>query len=272
MKTSLITVTALVLTLLATAKTSYLPLPDTLTPFRVVYMAGDDASERAEIVVFKKGDRYVAENAAPQFYIGKNKVDKWRTELNAAQIAACIQFQKKAGTLPAECPEVSLATKTYQITANNKTTTIQGDCDWEGIDFFDLRSALFSEYYAQLDARRRAFTDSLSSLLNGKWYFAAPLGKPEPGSRITLQKKRDKTNSCFWEMGKNSSFKSTCNEYINLSYSIRYALNTEGNIFFEIQGGTTTDAEGNTSIRNFGATYVIESVDEQELKLKFLRR
>jgi hypothetical protein len=235
-------------------------------------MAGDDASERAEIVVYRLGNKYFAENAAPQFYIGKNKVDLWRTELNATQVATCMQFQKKAGTLPAECPEVSMVPKTYQITANNKTTTIQGDCDWDGIDFFDLRSALFSEYYTQLDARRRAFTDSLSSLLHGKWYFSAPPGKPEPGSRLTLQKKQNNTKTCFWEMGKNSSFKSTCNEYINLSYSIRYALNTEGNIFFEIQGGTTTDADGNTSIRNFGATFVIDSVDDLELKLKFLRR
>ncbi len=245
---------------------------DTLPHFRLVYSFGDEGTDKYEINIYKKGGKYYADNISPVFYVGSRSTGAWSAELNAGKIAACLTFLGRMRSQPEECPEVSTSIKDYLVTTGTETIHVRGDCDWDGMDFFDLRSALFTEKFADLDARRLALGDSLSRKLTGKWYFAPIKTKFKAGEYFTLSRAPGPGLSCTWQFGVNSSFKSSCNDVLNLEYSTRYVLNLDGNNYFEIQGGATTDANGNTTIRNFGAAFTIESVNESELKLKFLRR
>ncbi|MCF8451360.1 MAG: hypothetical protein K9G49_15915 [Taibaiella sp.] len=248
------------------------PANDTLTPFKITYTSGEEGYGKSEINIYKQNNKYYARNVAPYFFIGTKTDSIWVSELSQDKIQTCIELLNRAKNLPEECPETSSATKEYQITYGNNTIKIRGDCDWEDLDFINFRSQLFYEKFAILEAKRLALIDSLNKQLRGKWHFIPFKNMFNRGDILLLKKVADADYSCTWQMGESSTFSSTCNDVLNLSYSIRYLLNVDGDIYIEIQGGSTVEKNGSMKVRNFGATFTIEAISSEELKLKFLWR
>ena len=245
---------------------------NSVEPFRVVYITGDENPERNEINVYRKDGKFYAENVSPSFYVGRQMISRWTTELNDEKIATCHKFLNRARALPDECPVTSPVPKEYRVITASASLSITGDCDWEDIDFLYLRGILFYENFAKLEQQRAALRKELNRQLYGKWYFAPMAAKPEKGDILTLVKTPGPGQTCTWEFGASNSFKSSCNEVLNLTYSVKYLLNMDGGQTMEIQGGTTTDKDGNSRVRNYGATWSVESISPSELRLRYMWR
>ncbi|MBX2906763.1 MAG: hypothetical protein KF744_12040 [Taibaiella sp.] len=243
-----------------------------LEPFRVIFRSGDDLSEYNEINIYRKDGKYYAANLAPTFYIGAQAISSWTTELNAEKINTCIKFLKRARALPEECPVASPVPKEYKIISASDSFTISGDCDWEDLDFLFLRGILFYENFAKMEQERAAIRKDLNKQLFGTWYFTPFSRMPEKGEQITLVRAPGAGQTCKWEFGESNSFKSSCNEILNQAFSVKYLLNMDGGHTMEIQGGTTTDKDGNSHVRNYGSTWSIESISPSELKLRYMWR
>jgi hypothetical protein len=256
----------------AVARTFSPPSGDSLLPMHILLYTGDDPAEKHEINIYSRGGKYFADNLAPFYYAGKKTDGVWTTELSRSKIAACHRFMDKARKAPAECPDISNSSKNYQITYGTESIHIEGDCDWGDMGYFDLRSVLFGDKFAKLDTVRLLMSDSVSKLLTGKWYFRPLKTKLRKGVLFVLSRETDRHRSCFWEFGKNSYFKSSCNDALNLTYSNKYVLSFDGDTYFEVQGGATRDKNGNLTIRNFGAMFTIESIDSEYLKIRYLHR
>lgn len=243
-----------------------------IEPFRVVFLSGDDLAERCEINVYRKDGKWYAANLSPTFYIGAQAISSWTTELNPEKVNTCVKFLKKARALPEECPVASPVPKEYRITTASDSFTITGDCDWEDIDFLFLRGILFYENFAKLEQERAAIRKDLNKQLHGTWYFTPFTAMPTKGTEITLVKMPEAGQTCTWQFGESNSFKSSCNDVLNQAYSVKYLLNMDGGRTMEIQGGTTTDKDGNSHVRNYGSTWSIESISPSELKLRYMWR
>jgi hypothetical protein len=256
----------------APARGYFPPSTDTLLPMHIVLNTGEDPVEKHEMKIYQRGNKYYADNLAPFNYAGKKTDGVWTTELSRSKIAACLRFIDRARKVSDECPDVSNSAKNYLITYGNETINSLGDCDWGDMGYFDLRSVLFGDRFAKLDTTRLLMSDSVSKLLTGRWYFK-PLKTPlRKGVLFVLSRETDKHRNCYWEFGKNSYFKSSCNDELNLTYSNKYVLSFDGDTYFEVQGGATRDKNGNLTIRNFGAMFTIESIDSAYLKIRYMRR
>jgi len=243
-----------------------------LVPFRVTYITGEENPEKCEISVFQDHGKYYATNLSPAFYVGTKKVPAWTTELTPDKIKTCQKFLERARTFTEECPITSMVPKSYTIVAGKETISITGDCDWEDIDFLYLRGILFYENFAKLEQERAALRKDLHAQLSGTWYFTPLTTKPEKGDILVLSRTAGPGQTCIWQFSESNRFKSSCNDVVNLTYSVKYLLNMDGGQILEIQGGTTTDKDGNSHVRNYGATYSIESVSPGELRLRFMWR
>jgi hypothetical protein len=248
------------------------PAGDTLTPFKITYTSGEEGTGKSDIYIYKQNNKYYARNIAPFFYIGTKTDSIWVSELSQDKIQTCIELLNRAKNLPEECPETSSATKEYQITYADNTIKIRGDCDWEDLDFINFRSQIFYEKFAILEAKRLALIDSINKQLRGKWHFMPIKNMFSKGDMLLLRKTANAYYSCAWQMGESNTFSSNCNDVLNLSYSIRYLLNVDGDIYIEIQGGSTIEKNGSMKVRNFGATFTIESISSEELRLKYMWR
>jgi hypothetical protein len=110
---------------------------DTLKPFQVVFSTGDEVVVKYKITVYYKGSNLYASRTARGDSIGE-------TKLNYKQASACFNFLKKAKSLPNHCQNFSTSIKAYIIVLGNKTIKINGNCDWDGFDYFYLESQLRS--------------------------------------------------------------------------------------------------------------------------------
>jgi len=243
-----------------------------LAPFTVTFISGEETPETCEIRVFIDHGKVFATNVSPIFYVGAKPTPAWTRELTPDKIKTCQKFLDRARTFTEECPITSTVPKSYTIVTGNETLSITGDCDWEDIDFLYLRGILFYEDFAKLEQERAALRKDLHNQLSGTWYFAPITAKPEKGDILVLSRTATPGQTCTWQFSESNYFKSSCNEVLNLAYSIKYLLNMDGGRLLEIQGGTTTDKDGNSHVRNYGATYSIESVTPGELRLRYMWR
>lgn len=87
-----------------------------------------------------------------------------------------------------------------------------------------------------------------------------------------MTKTNDFNSECSWVFGKENSFKSSCNKVFDFTYSNKYEWQVDGDIYFKIQPGIITDKNGSMTVGNYDATFTLEALTENELKLKFLWR
>lgn len=253
-------------------KNSSLIIGDTLTPFNIVLYSGDEAIEKFEIKVYKKDDKFYADNITPYFYFGKQTDSVWTVELDQFKVLKCNKFLSKAKSLPKECPERSTSIKDYTITFANDTIKIRGDCDWDSLDFFSLRQLLFKDKFEELELKKSNLINDLNKKIIGKWYFKPLKTDLKRDDYFVLTKTNDFNSECRWVFGKEHSFKSSCNKILDFTYSDKYEWQVDGDIYFKIQPGIITDKNGSMTVGNYDATFTLEALAENELKLKFLWR
>jgi len=245
---------------------------DTLTPFNIILYSGDEAIQKFEIKVYSKADKYFADNISPFFYFGKKTDSVWTVELDQFKVSQCNKFLRKAKSLPKECPERSSSIKDFTITFAKDTIKIRGDCDWDSLDFFSLRQLLFKDKFDELELKKSNLINGLNKKVIGKWYFKTLKTEPKRDDYFVLTKTNDFNSECSWEFGKENSFKSSCNKVFDFTYSDKYEWQVDGDIYFKIQPGIITDKNGSMTLGNYDATFILEALTENELKLKFLWR
>lgn len=253
-------------------KTTSIPIGDKEPWFNIVLYSGDEAIEKFEIKVYKMADRYFAENITPYFYYGKQTESIWTVELDQFNISNCNKFLNKAKSLPKECPQLSTSIKDYTITIEQDTLKIRGECEWDSLDFFTLRQLLFKDKFAELELKKSNLIIDLNRKLIGKWYFKPLNAELKRDDYFILTKTNDFNSECSWEFGKEYSFKSSCNNIFDFSYSNKYEWQVDGDIYFKIEPGIITDKNGIMTVGNYDATFTLEKLMDNELKLKFLWR
>jgi hypothetical protein len=253
-------------------KNSLVPVGDTLTPFNIVVYSGDEAIEKFEINVYKKADKFYADNITPYYYYGKQTDSIWTIELDQFKISTCNKFLNKAKSLPKECPEFSSSIKDYTIALINDTIKIKGDCNWDSLDFFSLRQLLFKDKFQELESKKTNLINDLNNKIIGKWYFKPLSLPPNRGEYFILTRNNDLNSECYWEFGNEYLFKSSFNKYFGFKYSDKYKWQVDGDVYLTIQPGIITDKDGSMTVGNDGATFILDKLMTNEIRLKFLWR
>jgi hypothetical protein len=243
---------------------------DTLTTFHLIHYSGDEAVKRYEMRIFKQSNKYYAEYISPLFYVGTRIDTGWKVELGNEKIQECIKFLSIAKNLPHECEEISSSVEDYEIMFTNDTLKIKGDCNWTGLDFFGLTQILFKDRLLELEMARKRAINSLNTKIAGKWYFSPLSKRPKMDDYIILTRANSFQSNCFWEFGDNNNFKSSCNEFLDLTHSVKYEWHLEEHFYLVIQGGVVTDKYGTTTVTNYGAIFILDSLGDNKLLLKFL--
>jgi len=255
---------------------------DSLVPFYLIFRSGDEVVRTYELKVYKENNRCYARNSIePEFYVGGKVDSNWTVELDSNKIKTCIKFINKARTLPKKCQELTSSITEYQIVFGNDTIKITGDCKWDSLDFFSLRDVLFKERFSELELKRLALVERLNKQLQGKWYFIPFKKEPLKMDSLILSRKNNFFSDCFWEFGIDNSFKSSCNSILDsfscnkifdLTYSNKYEWSEEEIILLEVQPGMITESNGNMTFGNDGATFMLDTLNDSNLKLLFMGR
>lgn len=244
---------------------------DSLVPFHLILYSGDEYVEQYEMNIYKKSNKYYADNISPSFYVGKKSDSVWTVELDSNKIVTCIKFINKAKLLPKECESVSTSIKDYTIAFAYDTIKIRGDCDWDGLDFFKFRKILFQDKFSDLELRRKTNIENLNAQLTGRWYFKPLTTSLKRDDYFTLTRIHNSPSDCYWEFRDTDSFKNSCNTMLDFTYSNLYKWKIDGgDILLIIEGGFITDKKGNISVANYGSTFILDTLNDKKLKLKFL--
>ncbi len=243
-----------------------------ISPFRIVLFSGDESIQKYEIDIYEESNEFYAKNISPCFYYG-NKTDSiWKVKLSKSKILQCKKFLETAKSMKKNCRNNSSSITEYVIYSKNDSIKIYGDCDWKNLDFFQLRKSLFEEEFEKLEQKRLNLISELNNRLLGKWYYSVPKTELERDSYIILTRESKENSKCFWEIKKDYNFKDSCNNIFDFKKSNEYKLDIdEGKIFFEIQTGFIEE-KGITKVENNGATFIIDKLNDKELKLQFLWR
>lgn len=244
---------------------------DTLTPFTVNFNLGDYEIIKYEIKVYKLGDDFFADNIAPFYYYGTKTDSVWTVKLTKEKKKLCENFIKKAKSLPNECPQMSSAFENYMIVLPYDTIEINGECDWDKLDFYNLSNTLFSEKFRELSKKRKQLEKELNSKIYGKWNVLNLHSEQKRGNILILS--RVNNSKCNWEFGHNFLFRSYCNDIFDMSKSEDYLWNIDqGEIYLIIQAGFNKEKNGDISVANYGAEFIVENIDKNYIQLKFLGR
>lgn len=241
-----------------------------LIPFTIVYSAGGEGKVRCEIRVYKKADKFYADNITPFFYYGRRTDGKWTVELDKAKIETCNRFLEKAKKLPKGSSFQSRSDEEYTISCSFETLYISGDYEWDGLDFYSLRKILFKEKFAELEVKKSNSLNNLNRKLKGRWYIKPMTSKPKWGDIFILTKTDIYKSGCFWDFGDNYAFKSYSKKYLNVTYSKRYHLQIDKDIVFIIERDMNKDQDSYSTIGDSETGFILESLTDKELKLMFL--
>ncbi len=250
-------------------------LSDSLTSFNIVLYFGDEHIEKLELNVYKKANKCFAENISPVFYYPNKRDSIGTIELNTDKVRACLEFIRRAKVQPKNCPEKHSSVVNYTISTLHDTIYIEGDCDWDNLNYFDLRALLFKEKFAEMELKRESILSGLEGGLLGKWYFAPLKRELKKGDILILSKTNNFHSDAYWEIGKDHSFKSSNNKVLDFHKTEKYESYVgkwDGNVYFEIQGGFQNESNGGISVANDGATFIVESYNDNVLKLRFIKR
>lgn len=242
---------------------------DKLLPFYVKYLHGDESISQDELSVFVVENNYYAKKISPKYYCGIEYDSIWAVKLNKKQIRACKNFIETAEKITSECPNLSSSISNYVIKIDNHTLTVKGECDWKGIDYEALENMLFKENFKQLERCRRNLISELNKKLIGKWYYSTPKSELKSGEKIMLTKSKT-SDECFWNIDKDLYFEDSCNSIFDMKKSHEFEWDIdEGSIFLDILGGFNTDEKGIITVANYGATFVLVEIDENNIILEF---
>lgn len=107
---------------------------DSLKPFTVTLLIGDEEVRKYEIRIYKKSGDYYADNITGRLFSAK---------LDEKKKSICAAFIKKAATLPRKCPSLISGVEDYTIVVGSDTMRITGNCDWGDLHFDQFAELIF---------------------------------------------------------------------------------------------------------------------------------
>ena len=146
---------------------------------------------------------------------------------------------------------------------NNDTIDIDGDCDWNNLDFHFLDQKLFGEIHQAIDNKKKLFIDELNKKLHGKWYAEQTQNSLKRDDTITFS--RNKISDCYWEFGNNYSLTGSYNKALN--YKNLKSYKVQQNDVFNLTNFVVH--WGNEKYSN-NVSFILVAITDNELKLKFL--
>lgn len=226
----------------------------------------------------KKGNKILGRIIYPEYKISEKTAVSKETELNAYKIKLLNKFWNQAIKFKDTCEQKywSSATQEYTIIKDLDTLEIDRFCDWQDYEYRNLEKVLFSDFFDKLKSDRNSLEKELSKKLNGIWYPKTVKKTFERGEILELTKDKSKALdiSCYWEFSNQDEFKSNCLNLLDLKLSKSYKWDVdEGETYFKISGGFKTREENGktyTSVANYGATFIVKSITENDIELEYL--
>lgn len=245
-----------------------------LPAFNLTFISGCNAITTSKINVYFRDDKYFADHTSPTYFNGQQIDSLWTVELNVEQINACIKFLDKAKSLPKKCDRFSSVENRYIIAIGKDTLDINGDCNWDNLDFSFLDKQLFAVNHLDIENKKNAFIADLNKKLIGKWYLQPLKEKLKRDDKITFS--RNKISDCCWEFGDTNSLKGNCNKMLDIKDLKRFKTEisdrwneTVISIYWgkQIYQGKEQDY---AIMYDKNATFTLGTISNDELKLNFL--
>lgn len=243
----------------------------TLPDFEVTFISGCAGITESKIKVFKQHGKYYAKHIKPTYYNGREIDGTWLIELNKNQISACSKFLTKAKSLPNKCERWSSSEFFHIVKLESETIEINGNCEWENLDFNYLDTELFSTKHEELKGKKESFLNELTQSIKGKWYLK-PIEKEILRDDILIFSK-DFKSAEFVEFKDQNLLKSNCSKSLNIikpqTYKIDISDGWNEVVFTLNWGEITLKKDYNTWYEN-DATFTLVEKGDKELKLKYL--
>lgn len=247
------------------------PINNELPQFSVEYIYGCNVITKSQINVYIKENKYFAEHSSPTYFDGQKVVSLGTIKLNADLIESCFKFLNKAKSLPKKCERFSSSENHHIIIIGNDTIDIDGDCNWENLDFQFLDQNLFGEKHLEIVKKKDSFLIDLHKKLSGTWYMEPLKNKLKRDDIITFSKSNVTKN--FIVFGEKNSLKGNCKTLLKMKNLKRYSTKISdgwNETVLNLSWGKVTLVNDYTKWYESEATFTLESITKDELKVKFL--
>ena len=117
-----------------------------------------------------------------------------------------------------------------------------------------------------------SITQALNEKIAGKWYLPVPLSSLKSYDYVTLKRTKDDCCDEFFNFSTNHSFSSSTSKKFDLGDSQKYELRVSEDVTIKIELGFVFNKEGNKIFTNSGATFTLESIKNDTIKLKYYWR
>ena len=226
----------------------------------------------------KKGNKIFGRIIYPEYKISEKTAISKDIELSANKIKLLNEFWNQAIIFKDTCEQKysSSATQEYTIIKDLDTIEIDRFCDWQDYEYRNLEKVLFSDFFEKLKFDRNSLEKELSKKLNGIWYPKTIKKTFERGEILKLTKNKSEAlnQNCSWDFSNKKEFKDNCSNLLDLKLSKSYQWDVdEGKTYLVISGGFTKREENGktyTSVANYGATFIVKYIDENNIELEYM--
>lgn len=242
------------------------------------YWTGDEAYVNKRMEFTKKGNKVFGKIIRPEYKISERTAISGDSELNSDKIKLLNEFWNQALKFKDSCEQKywSSSIQDYTIIRDLDTLKIDRYCDWQDYEYENIEKVLFSEFFKNLKSERNNLEKELSKKLNGIWYPKTIKKKFERGEILKLTKSKSEAldKDCYWEFSSQKEFKDNCSNLLDLKLSKSYKWDVdEGKTYLVISGGFKTREENGkkyTSVANYGATFIVKSIEENDIELEYM--
>ena len=242
------------------------------------YWTGDEAYVNKRMEFTKKGNKIFGKIIRPEYKISEKTAISGDLELNFDKIKLLNEFWNQAIKFKDSCEQKywSSSIQDYTIIRDLDTLKIDRYCDWQDYEYENIEKVLFSEFFKNLKSERNNLEKELSKKLNGIWYPKTIKKTFERGEILKLTKSKSEAldKDCYWEFSSQKEFKDNCSNLLDLKLSKSYNWDVdEGKTYLVISGGFKTREENGkkyTSVANYGATFVVKSIEENDIELEYM--
>ena len=242
------------------------------------YWTGDEAYVNKRMEFTKKENKIFGKIIRPEYKISERTAISGDSELNSDKIKLLNEFWNQALKFKDSCKQKywSSSIQDYTIIKDLDTLKIDRYCDWQDYEYENIEKVLFSEFFKNLKSERNDLEKELSKKLNGIWYPKTIKKTFKRGELLKLTKSKSEAlnKDCYWEFSSQKEFKDNCSNLLDLKLSKSYNWDVdEGKTYLVISGGFKTREENGkkyTSVANYGATFIVKSIEENDIELEYM--
>lgn len=248
----------------------------------ILFETGCEVREQYQIEIFTKENSIFAKKIEPNYYYGRLTDSTWLVELDSNKVEIINEFLKISKRINKSCDEnsqiVSSSIDLYHISVGNDTLIkIDGNCDWNGLDYFSIEQKIFNEKFTVLNTYRTNLKDSIITVLTGEWIVSGLKKEMSQNDTLILERTDELSEMeeeiIIWSFGDSLSFNSSDRKVLDLTYSKNYEIYVNnGSLDLTIASGAVILPNGNMTIENYGAYLTIEKIEKDKIILKYCWR